>query len=119
MIRPDGTVRNYRTGLVITPVVRGGRRYVRLFHQGRPYNRGVQKLIDVTFPHVDPYETFEEWVVLPGFRRYEINRSGDIRVISTKKLIKKYTDSGVYVNLHKDGVTIRRGVSGLLNAAWR
>lgn len=58
--------------------------------------------------------------IIPEFLNYEIDATGVIRNVRTKKVLKyQYTPNGnAYVTLWKNGQKSNRGVQKILNERW-
>lgn len=115
MMNVEGEVRNHRTGKLLYPGYDQNHRMFWVLHRGgKRYKRGYQRLYNSVFPPRREAEVFSDWEKIPGFESYEINRFGQVRRVSTKRLLKPGGKSGSYVQLSKDSVTYRRGISGLM-----
>ena len=66
--------------------------------------------------------TADEFRTIPGFRKYEVSRDGDVRNARTGKLLRESLDQSTGSNkytLDKDGGGhTSRNYRGLVEAAW-
>lgn len=110
----DGDIKNVRTGLIVNLTMQDGRSYVQLFRNGRRYKRSWRRLVETTYPVRREDEVFLDWVVIPGFEDYEISNEGAVRRVSTGREIAVRYDSGEYVQLSRDGKSVKKSISGLM-----
>ena len=63
-----------------------------------------------------------EWRTIPGFRKYQITRDGDVRNRVTRRILTEYqnqrTGAYSYTLWRDDGTKTSRNYTGLVKAAW-
>jgi len=64
----------------------------------------------------------EEWRTIPGFRKYQVTRDGDVRNRATRRILTESFNpktGAYYYTLYKDnGGSTSRNYAGLVQAAW-
>jgi hypothetical protein len=115
-ISDEGQVRNIKSGKVLKPFLRKGKRKVGLMSNGKQHMRYVHLLLaGLTMKTKDkaperppePVEDGTVWKPIAGFEAYQVNELGQIRNARTYRMLRIFENHGFNsVILRRDGKSI-------------